>query len=219
MQEAVDYLETRYGRSNEDLLVQDIENARRKTRIRKPARAIELFKTMIGYYLVKTLIEYRATGKTGLPVPKKYKWLNLGGQLVTMEQLDGLLNKVETGMINSWQEVHEAYLDFARDYSRLKLQHALACFVQISGKKKFTRNKMKAILPHALETSKWIYQQIIRSKQKDFDNPFRRMMYRNQEEMDTVLGTLEDIPFLDEARKAHEKFVRDIRRLKKEIGG
>ena len=68
-------------------------------------------------------------------------------------------------------------------------------------------------IKRSLKTNDWILAQILKSKKKDFVNPFRKMMYDTQEEMDTVLGTLENIPFLDAAKQDHLNFVSGCKEL------
>ena len=38
--------------------------------------------------------------------------------------------------------------------------------------------------------------QFIRSRKKDFDNPFRLIMYENEQEMEAVLGSIEKDSFI-----------------------
>lgn len=215
MTEAIIFLQAEVKSGNDDLLIHTIENSKRITRIRKPQRAIDLFKRMIQYYLVKCVLEFQSPDNQPLPKPKLHSWVNLGGQLVTRAQLEKLLSRVESGKINSWQEVHQYYLDCALPYAKLKLEHALACYLKSHGLKKI--NDWKVMLDEAWETNDWIYHQIIKSKQKDFVNPFRKMMYHSGEEMDAVLGRLEDIPFLKEAEIQHKKFILAINKLDKKL--
>jgi hypothetical protein len=85
-------------------------------------------------------------------------------------------------------------------YLQHKLEHALFCYHHVFKVNNHSINFSTGI-QQALKTNDWILAQILRSKKKDFINPFRKMMYDTQEEMDTVLGTLENIPFLDAAKQ------------------
>ena len=214
MVEAIIYLQTQVPEEEGDMRLHTIENSKRTTRIRKPRRAIELFKQQIHYYLIKCLEEYQSVHPLPLPKPKYHSWVNLGGQLVTRVQLEKLLTGIESGRINSWDEVHQYYFDCNESYPRLKLEHALAAYLKSHGIKKIT--DWKSLLEKSLDLNEWIYQQIIKSKQKDFVNPFRKMMYENGEEMDAVLGRLEDIPFLKEAEIQHKNFILAVNKLLKQ---
>jgi hypothetical protein len=100
MSNAIDYLSGKIKTETGDLYVGDIENAKRLTRIRKPSRAIEIFKELINYYLVRNLITWfeKDTNKV-MPKAKTHHWMNLGGQLVTANQLEKLLSAIERGSI------------------------------------------------------------------------------------------------------------------------
>ena len=73
----------------------------------------------------------------------------------------------------------------------------------------------KETIKKALKANDWILAQIIKSKTKDFVNPFRKMMYDSQLEMDEVLGTIDDIPFLKSAEQDNHIFVKECKRLQK----
>ena len=50
----------------------------------------------------------------------------------------------------------------------------------------------------------------ISSRQKDFTDFFRTITFRNQKEMDAVLGTINDSGFLKELKESTEKFNADL---------
>ncbi len=52
------------------------------------------------------------------------------------------------------------------------------------------------LLKHSVSTAEWITQGIISSRKKDYLNPFRKMVYANQIEMDQVLGKFDDNSFI-----------------------
>ncbi|MEP7323146.1 MAG: DUF4954 family protein [Saprospiraceae bacterium] len=217
MTRAILYLTEKMKGTSGDLYVDDIENNKRKTRIRKPVRAIEIFTDLINYYLVKTLIEWAAQNATKtIPEAKAHQWTNLGGQLVTTRQLNVLLQSVEKGSIGSWTEVHDQYIGMKDQYHQHKLEHALACYCKVFKIKQASLD-WKLIIQKAVLMNDWILSQIIKSKSKDFVNPFRKMMYDTQEEMDSVLGTMDDIPFLNAARQDHLTFALESKQLLKKL--
>jgi uncharacterized protein YlbG (UPF0298 family) len=54
---------------------------------------------------------------------------------------------------------------------------------------------------------------VYRSRKKDFEDPFRKMVYRNEEEMDAVLGKPEDNSFVKQSRSEMEKLKELARRF------
>ena len=50
----------------------------------------------------------------------------------------------------------------------------------------------------AIATKEWMYKGIYDSKAKDYSNPFRKMVYETNTEMNNVLGKLEDNTFIQE---------------------
>ena len=51
-----------------------------------------------------------------------------------------------------------------------------------------------------------MYKASIYSRQKDYDDPFRKMTYGNDEEMVAVLGSLNDNEFLNALKKSTTEF-------------
>ena len=58
-----------------------------------------------------------------------------------------------------------------------------------------------------------IYNGALKSREKDYTDYYRNMTYRNQKEMDAVLGSLNDNEFLKDLRKETSVFVNDIRTI------
>jgi hypothetical protein len=64
-----------------------------------------------------------------------------------------------------------------------------------------------------METRRWITEQVYITRAKDFKDPFRVVTYRNREEMDKVVGTLEDNPFIRLVREEGERFEALLKNL------
>jgi hypothetical protein len=62
--------------------------------------------------------------------------------------------------------------------------------------------------------SKGIYE----SREKDYKNPFRKMVYETKEEMDAVVGKIEDNHFIKDQFKELESFKRTVKNLMKNFG-
>ena len=51
-------------------------------------------------------------------------------------------------------------------------------------------------MPQALATREWMVKGIFESRAKDYHNPFRRMVYDNRKQMETVTGKLDENTFI-----------------------
>jgi hypothetical protein len=56
-------------------------------------------------------------------------------------------------------------------------------------------------------------KEIYASREKDYSNPFRKMVYESTEEMDAVIGPLEDNGFILQEKEAAKKYRRDMNRV------
>jgi len=76
--------------------------------------------------------------------------------------------------------------------------------------KQFTPVLLKVLLKQALDTKEWMCKGIFDSRAKDYSNPFRKMVYDTTEEMDNVLGRLEDNSFIQQQ-------LADLELMKKQV--
>ena len=54
-------------------------------------------------------------------------------------------------------------------------------------------------------------------REKDYTNFFRAMVYRNEEEMEAVLGTIQDVDFLHQLEQETKAFNNELQVLFSEI--
>jgi hypothetical protein len=52
---------------------------------------------------------------------------------------------------------------------------------------------------------------------KDYENPYRKMLYENEKEMFTVLGNPNDNAFLLQQAKLSKQFAASIRQIRKRM--
>ena len=55
-----------------------------------------------------------------------------------------------------------------------------------------------------------VFRAIVQSREKDMTNPFRKMVYSNDVEMETVLGKLSENTFIIEKEREKKEFVSTI---------
>ncbi len=192
-----------------EILAEGFENSHRKVHLVKVPEAYRLFKDLIIYYGVSQLIsfiEHRNISTwqkliRSLPAtPIRQHWKNIGGQLVPEAAIHTLVRRIHTGQIAGWEEVHNFYITKSKAYPGEKFRHAFASLLEVLqlAPKKFTLKVFLGLLRQAVSTKEWMVKGIYDSRAKDYRNPFRRMIYETEKEMEKVIGKLADNTFLKE---------------------
>lgn len=206
------------------------ENSDRKTKLLKVNRAIEIFKVLIEFYTAAQLLAH--IQENGIQNFEQLKnslssqvardnYINVGGQLIKAQSVARLKKEVKGGTINNWDELHDFYVEEGKKYDADKLQHAYTSFLELKGitGKQFTETVFNELLGTALETKDWMVNGIFKSREKDYTNPFRKMVYETNEEMNKVLGKLEDNNFIQMQMKELSDLKETVERIKSTFSG
>jgi Domain of unknown function (DUF4954) len=188
-------------------LAKGFENSKRNVRILKLVKGYAIYRELIIHYAIEQVLHFNKSGNFGslsalqnsLPENKiPESWVNVGGQLIKKNSLDQLIAGVHENRIHGWDDIHQFYKTEGGNYAFDKLVHALDLLGQVHGIyfKKINLNEFKELLNQSVNTADWITKGIFNSRKKDYENPFRRMVYENQAEMDQVLGKLDDNNFI-----------------------
>jgi hypothetical protein len=211
-----------------NITVKGFENSKRTVRLLKTPQAYHLFRELIRYYgstqLLSLLQEKKCTQiseiSTLIPARnKRNEWINLGGQLVPQTEVNILKERIKKGKIKSWDEVHGYYQKLGQQYREQKRNHALASLAEIEeiDLRKINRHQLLALIDHTITTKEWMTKGIYDSRAKDYSNPFRKMVYNSTEEMNVVIGKLEDNSFIKDQLAALASFKKDMNSLRKQI--
>ncbi|MEQ1678799.1 MAG: DUF4954 domain-containing protein, partial [Chitinophagaceae bacterium] len=121
--------------------------------------------------------------------------------------------------IAGWDEIHEYYNRQSKKYPAEKFQHAWASMLEVlkTTPKKFTKKMFAQLLEQAAATNSRITKAIFESREKDYKNPFRRMVYDNQQEMDTVIGALKDNSFILQQQQESQTFLQTIGNIRSRL--
>jgi len=188
-----------------------------------------IFKELIRYYGTMELLihiqnnkfaDFAAFKKTLSAKVQRSEWLNIGGQLIQRSEVENCKRNIKSGKIKSWVELHDFYRQQGIAYTADKLNHGYTSLLEILNitPRQFTPALLKQLLQQALDAKEWMCKGIFDSRAKDYANPFRKMVYDTNEEMNRVIGRLEDNGFIQqqladlEAMKKQVKAV--IRKLK-----
>jgi hypothetical protein len=212
-----------------EVLAEGFENSRRKTVLVKVRQAYRIFKELINYYGIAQIMNFAVEKNINgwqkllqrLPLKAtRNDWLNVGSQLLPQVSVDSLLKRIRTGKIESWDEVHEFYRKNGALYKDQKLQHAFASLLEINKltPSKFNKKNFKILLEQALATREWMTKAIYDSRAKDHHNEFRTMVYDNQQQMDKVIGKLDENEFINQQLAELKSFkirIEELNRLYK----
>ena len=61
-------------------------------------------------------------------------------------------------------------------------------------------------------------EHIYKSREKDYLNPFRLMVYGNEKEMDKVVGSLADNPFILQEQSSFDRYKKQVSKILKSFG-
>ncbi len=210
---------------NMSFIAEGFENSKRTVRILKLEKGYAIFRELIIHYAVEQVLHFTRSNdfsslssfQNSLPENKKPEsWVNVGGQLVKKTSLDTLIENIHNGSISGWQDIHRFYKAEASNYVSDKLYHALDLLWQVHGIsfKKINLAEFTNLLEQSVNTADWIAKGILNSRKKDYENPFRKMVYENETEMNKVLGKLEDNSFIKTQNMIFDSYQNTIKNIK-----
>lgn len=185
-------------------------------RIARPGRGWRQYRDFSAYFGVKALLDY-------LPVdshrsldgflqrvgdlyrkPNAEGWTNLGGQVVPVEDVEALRSDVVSGKLTGWNAVHGRYNELWAAYPGRKARYGLFAVEKALGVRIETmdREAWRSLLASTEIMFQAISDAAHSSRRKDYEDPYRKMVYENEEEMAAVVGRMEDNPFLEELRRS-----------------
>ncbi|MFO7782344.1 MAG: DUF4954 family protein [Spirochaetia bacterium] len=208
------------SRETEGLLVrgEHMEKSRRETIILKPREGYLAYGEMLHFYAAKNLLAYLEAGEgrsyeamcDALAGERVQSWVNLGGQLVCEADVDELRADIGAGRLDSWEAVHARYEELWQRYPEEKQRHAFSVLVLLHGGRIPSREEWVRFLDRAVEIQELRRDRVYESRQKDYDNAFRRATYRNDAEMRAAIGSIEDNRFVQQIREETEAFRRRV---------
>jgi hypothetical protein len=142
-------------------------------------------------------------------------WTNLGGQLFRTDRIRLLKTMITTGEIDSWDRVHRFYYEEAERYPQDELNYAAEVVSRLFdiSPSEITVKELTELLEQALDTKEKVLDRIKASREKDYNDPYRIMLYQNRNEMDAVLGPLDRDPVIAEAEREAAVFSNKVRKI------
>lgn len=203
-----------------DIRGEAFEHSPRRVALIKVPQAYAIYKDLIAYHAALQIIAFfernPLAGVADLAVPAGYKrmqWRNVGGQLIDQDSMDTFRRRMRTGEIKSWDDVHDFYRQCGEAYPQAKLHDALSAWIEVTGISDLDRARIVDLIWEAAKTKSWMVESIYESREKDYSNPFRAMVYESDTEMEAVVGSLEDNSFIALERKNLEAFTLQVEKL------
>ncbi len=198
-----------------------IENSRRKITLLKPFQGYTAYLEMLLFYSVKHLFDHLKQDNPVEPVFEFFNddnerisdWVNLGGQLITRIQLNELFSDIKDNKLNSWNDIHSKYDTWFALYPEQKFQHGLGVLKDVLKIKIQSNKDLEMLLNKYLKIHGSVTAKVFESRKKDYDNPFKKLSFENPEEMQAVLGKIEDNSFIASKRAENEMLSKEIEML------
>jgi hypothetical protein len=198
------------------VLGEDIERSNRKVIILKAYNAYNAYKDMLHYYCVNNLIEYYHSTKeanfnsmaNALSNIHLNKWINMGGQLIPERDVDQLRMDIGSGKLNSWKDIHNRYNELWKVYPLEKQKHAYAILCELLNSTELTIEQWISAIDKSVTIKEYVNDRVYISRKKDFDNKFTQGTYRNMDEMNAAIGTLEENSFIKQVREETKEYKR-----------
>ncbi len=199
---------------------ENMENSKRNVVIIKAHDAYHAYGDMLQYYAIKNLIEYLENNpdmsfedmKENLQGKRDSEWVNMGGQIMPKSDLDELRADIGKGEFNTWQEIHDRYDSLWQRYPSDKQKHAFAVFCELNNENPGKNDWIEA-LNRVAKIQEYVRDQVRTTRKKDHDNYFRKITFRNIDEMQAALGTADENKFIIQVKRETENFIKRVNNL------
>ncbi len=189
------------------------ENSSIPVQVVKASEGYRAYKDMLCYYGEKSVLLYLASSGESLSAfdarvePEMLPWVNVGGQLIRKDKFDYLVKRIKKGVLSSWDEVHAAYGEIAREYEKEKAELGIQILRKMCGHAHLSSSDWNRAMQHLADVRAYIEVQVYHTRKKDYENPFRMVTYDSLSERDAVLGKADDNPFIQQSKKETERLL------------
>ena len=207
------------------ILGENMEKGKREVVIKKAWKAWRAYYDMLYHYAMKNLIAYMNSHPDAtladmhgeLQGNRQADWVNLGGQLMPRTAVDQLREDIKTGVLNTWEAIHNRYDQLWAVYLLEKQRHAYAVLCALLNTQQLTAEHWQSSLDKAVSLQQFICDQVFESRQKDYDNYFRQITFKSTDEMLAAVGTIEDNSFIVQTREDTAAFIELVNQFKKRL--
>lgn len=211
-----------------EITASGIENSSRKTVILKARKGYAVYRKVLRLYCIQQVTEFCLSQKitrftdfyATCPMRvRNMEWQNVGGQLIPSDDVQKAIRKITSGNIRCWKDVHDWYKAEGEQYEQKKYRHAFALLKAMENKEPsaLTMEEWGTLFSEAIQTRKWLSEEVYLSRKKDYTNPFRQMMYDSHEEMEKVLGKIDENEFIVQEKESCKRLSDKMKRVKKQV--
>ncbi|MBQ9495045.1 MAG: DUF4954 family protein [Treponema sp.] len=191
----------------------------------KPAYAYWLYRRIVKYFAAREIVAWCADCGSAIfsheeitkinSFPLFTVWCNIGGQVMPEEKVNELLKNVKSDVLHSWEDVHAFYNECESQYKNYKARYAVHVLELLYNEKiiNFTKTIYDDIVQEVIAVSNDMYNESVASREKDYTDCYRKMVYRNDKEMAVVLGTLDSNDFLQTLKDDTESFNKSLQMM------
>ncbi len=202
-----------YG--NFSVYATNIENKNRSVLIHKPDIAYNEYKKMINFYAVDRISSFIKNNGDINSInysleSAENSWVNCGGQFIPEIRVKSLIQDVEIDRVNSWDEIHSKYREFAEQYDNDVISHAIYSLLSIYSVTEINNDIWNTALLNAKETRLEMRDRVYSSREKDYTSEFRKITFDSEEEREAVIGSMADNDFLQIEDEDCDAFIKKI---------
>ena len=157
--------------------------------ISKPIRGYNEYKKMVIYSAIKNIVDFFkldensilevVIGKINDLLDEEYplKWWNVGGQLISDNDLAILKEDIKSKKLDSWDQIHKRYNILWENYPKEKLKYGLYALSVVLDRdlKELKKEEWIELLQKSQKTNNDILINSFESRKKDYTDPFRKM--------------------------------------------
>ena len=224
------------------LAIQGMEKHTRNQVLLKPRHGWAAYRDMLYYYSLKTMVNYLKerpelnyqafvkemekdlpSQKTEAGGKRVTEWVNMGGQIAPAFRVDELREKIKKGELDTWESIHSYYEMMLDAYALDKTRHAWEVYRYLyngkAGEEHPFRNldNFKKEFETLIRIRNFITEQVYSSREKDYNDSFRTMTYRNKEEMEQVLGNVTENSFIKLIRERKKYWNDAVKKLSERL--
>lgn len=200
------------------------ERSKRTAVLLKPFPGYQAYLQMLFYYSMKQVSEHLMNSAKDLIYDlaenekvRESNWANLGGQLMPRGNMNKLFQDVKSGILNNWADIHERYDKLFETYPAQKLLHAIGVLNDVFHIKILNDKSLKEQLERYGMIHDLITERVYSSRAKDYDNSFKQLNFETPEEMEAVLGKIDDNGFIMSKKQENKEIHKLIDRLQKDL--
>lgn len=189
-----------------EVLAFGAEKSSRKVLVRHPLQAYAAYGDMIVHYAMTNVLRYMEKHPDEklmslnplVEGERTTLWTNLGGQIMKTSDVDALRADIGSGALAGWDAIHRRYDELWERYPNDKLIHSIQMLRDLYEMDNISDCMWNTFIIKEMYNQDYICEQVRRTRQKDYLNPFRRATYRSEAEMLAAIGPLEENGFVQQ---------------------